>query len=89
MGESSVRGQMIDVLLASANYMALDRKQVRKQKPYPPLATLYAAAHLREAGIAVDVFDATLAADERAFDACVRVSCACSRTTSTSSRRCA
>ncbi len=69
MGESSVRGQMIDVLLASANYMALDRKQVRKQKPYPPLATLYAAAHLREAGIAVDVFDATLAADERAFDA--------------------
>jgi len=33
-------------------------------KPYPPLATLYAASYLRDAGISVDVFDATLAADE-------------------------
>lgn len=58
---------MTDVLLASANYMALDRKQLRKQRPFPPLATLYAAASLRDAGFSVALFDATLAADEQAF----------------------
>ena len=62
---------MVDILLASANYMALDRKQARKQKPYPPLATIYAASHLRAAGHSVAVFDATLAPDERAFSECL------------------
>jgi anaerobic magnesium-protoporphyrin IX monomethyl ester cyclase len=58
---------MIDILVASTNYMALDAKQTRKCRPYPPLATLYAAARLRDAGFSVAVFDATLAADERDF----------------------
>jgi anaerobic magnesium-protoporphyrin IX monomethyl ester cyclase len=58
---------MIDILVASTNYMALDAKQARKCRPYPPLATLYAAGRLRQAGFSVAVFDATLAADEREF----------------------
>jgi anaerobic magnesium-protoporphyrin IX monomethyl ester cyclase len=58
---------MTDVLLASANYMALDSKQLRKRRPYPPLATLYAASTLRQAGLSVSVFDATLAPSEEAF----------------------
>lgn len=60
---------MIDVLLASANYMALDAKQRRKRRPYPPLATLYAASHLRQIGWNVALFDAMLASGEHEFEA--------------------
>jgi anaerobic magnesium-protoporphyrin IX monomethyl ester cyclase len=61
-----------DILLATANSMALDPKQQRKGRPYPPLATLYAASRLRAAGFSVAIFDAMLADDEGAFDACFR-----------------
>jgi anaerobic magnesium-protoporphyrin IX monomethyl ester cyclase len=56
-----------DILLATANFMGLDPKQRRKGRPYPPLATLYAASRLRAAGFSVALFDAMLA-DERAFE---------------------
>lgn len=51
---------MIDVLLTHSYHLAYDRKQVRKQQPYPPLGTLYAASILRDAGISVAVFDTML-----------------------------
>ncbi|NJM39634.1 MAG: cobalamin B12-binding domain-containing protein, partial [Anaerolineae bacterium] len=41
-------------------------------KPYPPLATLYVASQLREAGVSVALFDAMLAEDEHAFAAMLR-----------------
>jgi anaerobic magnesium-protoporphyrin IX monomethyl ester cyclase len=59
----------VDVLLGHALFMALDPKQVAKMRPFPPLATLYAAAALRARGYRVAVFDAMLAPDEGAFEA--------------------
>lgn len=55
------------VLVAHSYVRALDAKQALKARPYPPLATLYVAAGLREAGHDVSFFDAMLAPDERAF----------------------
>ena len=49
------------VLLAHSYYLRHDPKQVRKMRPYPPLATLLGAAALRAAGVAVRLFDAMLA----------------------------
>ena len=41
---------MAQVLLTHTYFLHLDPKQERKMEPYPPLATLYAAAVLQEAG---------------------------------------
>ncbi|MEO8727677.1 MAG: radical SAM protein [Acidobacteriaceae bacterium] len=49
-----------DVLLTHSFNMQHDRKQSRKVQPYPPLATLYAAATLRAYGISTAVFDSML-----------------------------
>jgi anaerobic magnesium-protoporphyrin IX monomethyl ester cyclase len=57
------------VLLAHSFFLALDAKQTRKMKPYPPLATLITASVLREAGHRVSLFDATLSAGEEEFAA--------------------
>lgn len=51
---------MADVLLTHSYHLPYDRKQVRKQQPYPPLGTLYAASILREAAFSVSVFDTML-----------------------------
>ena len=59
----------IDVLLAHANFAALDPKQVERGQPYLPLGTLYAASHLRSAGFEVAVFDATLQPGPEGFGA--------------------
>src|SRR5574340_1394695 len=48
------------VLLAQPYYLAHDPKQVRKMRPYPPLATLITASVLRQAGKDVALFDAML-----------------------------
>ncbi|MQA91139.1 MAG: radical SAM protein [Gemmatimonas sp.] len=48
--------------------MHRDEKQLRKMKPYPPLATLLAAASLRESGLDVGVFDAMLRRDVAEFE---------------------
>jgi anaerobic magnesium-protoporphyrin IX monomethyl ester cyclase len=52
---------MIDVLLAHSFFLRNDPKQVEKMRPYAPLGTLYAAAHLRGLGRSVALFDAMLA----------------------------
>jgi radical SAM superfamily enzyme YgiQ (UPF0313 family) len=53
------------ILLAHANHLLSDRKQTRKMQPYPPLQTLVAAAHLRQHGFEVALFDATFDRDFR------------------------
>src|ERR1700691_2814910 len=58
---------MADVLLTHSNHLYYDRKQTKKMQPYPPLQTLLAAAALRERGISVALFDATLNAPEEGF----------------------
>jgi len=63
---------MADVLLTHSYHLYYDRKQVRKMQPYPPLGTLYAAALLRRAGIAVSVFDTMLNDPEAGFEAALR-----------------
>jgi anaerobic magnesium-protoporphyrin IX monomethyl ester cyclase len=56
------------ILLAHSYFLRHDPKQVRKMKPYPPLATLLVAATLRQRGYEVRLFDAMLAAGEHEFD---------------------
>src|SRR5258708_15013230 len=63
---------MVDVLLAPSYFLKYDPKQTRKMQPYPPLATLYAAAHLRSAGYSVALFDAMLAEGEGEFAAALQ-----------------
>jgi anaerobic magnesium-protoporphyrin IX monomethyl ester cyclase len=53
-----------DVLLAHSFFLRNDPKQVEKMRPYAPLATLYAASHLRQAGWDVALFDAMLSTGE-------------------------
>jgi anaerobic magnesium-protoporphyrin IX monomethyl ester cyclase len=52
---------MLSILVAHSYFLSFDRKQLRRAKPYPPLATLQVAAQLRAAGHEVTVFDAMLA----------------------------
>ncbi|HEX7120121.1 MAG TPA: radical SAM protein [Longimicrobiales bacterium] len=65
----SVRGSGPKVLLAHSYYLRYDAKQLRRMKPYPPLATLLVAALAREHGHDVRVFDAMLAPGVEAFEA--------------------
>lgn len=52
---------MATVLLTHAYFLPLDPKQWKLQQPYAPLATLYAAAVLREAKHEVSFFDTMFA----------------------------
>jgi len=63
---------MVDVLFATANFIKHDPKQAKKMRPYPPLATLYAAGYLRQAGYAVALFDAMFADSEAEFQLALR-----------------
>ncbi len=58
---------MVDVLLAQSYFLVHDPKQLERMRPYPPLATLYAAQSLRNAGHVVAVFDAMLSSGEHEF----------------------
>jgi anaerobic magnesium-protoporphyrin IX monomethyl ester cyclase len=49
------------VLLAHSLYLGHDTKQLQRMRPYSPLATLLAAAALRQQGCEVRLFDATFA----------------------------
>jgi len=49
------------ILLAHPYFLRDDAKQLARMKPYPPLATMLAAAVLREQGHDVTLFDAMLA----------------------------
>ena len=55
------------VLLGHSYYLRYDEKQVRKMKPYPPLATLIAASVVRGRGFGIRFFDAMLASGVEAF----------------------
>lgn len=57
------------ILFAHAHLLRNDTKQYAIGKPYPPLATLFAAAHVRTLGHEVALFDPTLDADTSAFAA--------------------
>lgn len=56
------------ILIAHAFFLGQDRKQLERSKPYPPLATLLAAAILREEGHEVALFDATFEPGPEAFE---------------------
>src|SRR6187397_2197275 len=56
------------VLIAHSFFLQRDPKQRERQKPYPPLSTLLAAAMLREAGHPVALFDATFCEGPAAFE---------------------
>jgi anaerobic magnesium-protoporphyrin IX monomethyl ester cyclase len=45
------------VLFTHSYFLRFDPKQWKQQQPYPPLATIYAAAVLREKGAEVELFD--------------------------------
>ncbi len=52
---------MLSILVGHSYFLRLDPKQWQRAKPYPPLATLQVAAHLRAMGHRVELFDAMLA----------------------------
>ena len=52
---------MASILVAHSYFLQFDEKQLKRAKPYPPLATLQVAATLRTLGHDVRVFDAMLA----------------------------
>jgi anaerobic magnesium-protoporphyrin IX monomethyl ester cyclase len=52
---------MLSILVGHTFFLRFDPKQLERAKPYPPLATLHAAALLRQAGHDVALFDAMLA----------------------------
>jgi anaerobic magnesium-protoporphyrin IX monomethyl ester cyclase len=56
------------ILLTHSYFLLHDPKQVRKMKPYPPLATVITAAVLRQQGHDVGLFDAMLASGEDEFE---------------------
>jgi len=57
------------VLLAHAFFLRNDTKQFEEKiKPYPPLATLFAASVLREQGCTVSLFDAVLSTGMDQFE---------------------
>jgi anaerobic magnesium-protoporphyrin IX monomethyl ester cyclase len=60
------------ILLAHSYYLRNDPKQLARMRPYPPLATLLAAAVLRRRGHEVALFDAMLAAGTDSFRAALR-----------------
>ena len=62
---------MARVLLAHAHVLGYDAKQSAIGKPYPPLATLFAAARLRQGGHEVALYDPTLDQDAGGFGAAI------------------
>ena len=55
---------MTDVLFGQAYFLRFDPKLWAAQQPYAPLGALYAAAHARQQGYEVALFDAMLATSE-------------------------
>jgi anaerobic magnesium-protoporphyrin IX monomethyl ester cyclase len=63
---------MARVLFTHGHLLRFDRKQSAIGKPYPPLATITAAAYLRAGGHDVALFDPMLDEDISGFDAALR-----------------
>ena len=51
---------MSKILFSHSYFYRFDPKQWKAKQPYPPLGTLYAAAHLRSKGYDVSLFDTNL-----------------------------
>ena len=49
------------VLFSHSYFMRFDPKQWARKQPYPPLATILAAAVLRDKGYTVELFDTMFA----------------------------
>ena len=64
---------MSDILFTHSYFLHHDAKEFRAMMPYPPLATLYAAAHIRRKGYTVALFDSMLAQDEFALEPLLRL----------------
>jgi len=60
---------MSRILFAHGHLLRFDSKQFAIGKPYPPLATITAAAYLRTLGHDVALYDPTLDEDTRGFAA--------------------
>src|SRR6187551_1720772 len=58
---------MNSVLFTHSYFLRFDPKQWKQQQPYPPLATLYAAAALRRDGYDVTLFDTMFATGPEAL----------------------
>ena len=63
---------MLSILVCHSYFLRLDKKQMERGKPYPPLATLQLAAMLRKAGHRVSLFDAMLAGGIDEYDRMLR-----------------
>ncbi|MEO8017929.1 MAG: radical SAM protein [Pseudomonadota bacterium] len=59
---------MLSILVCHSYFLRFDQKQVKRAKPYPPLATLQVASMLRKAGHEVSFFDSMLAEDLSRFE---------------------
>ena len=59
---------MLSILVGHSYFLRFDRKQWKRAKPYPPLATLQTAASLRRCGHRVAVFDSMLAGGPEEID---------------------
>jgi radical SAM superfamily enzyme YgiQ (UPF0313 family) len=64
---TGIQEKSIDVLFTHAYHLAYDSKQLERQRPYPPLGTLYAAALARQQGHRVAVFDSMLEDPDKGF----------------------
>src|SRR5712671_3472658 len=60
---------MLSVSVAHSYFLRFDEKQLRRARPYPPLATLQVAARLSSGGSRIHVFDAMLAEGEDEYGA--------------------
>ncbi|HEY8470881.1 MAG TPA: radical SAM protein, partial [Longimicrobiales bacterium] len=68
MTSTATRGRPA-ILIAHSYFLRYDEKQLRRMKPYAPLATLLAAAVLRCRGHAIHFFDAMLSEGVEEFEA--------------------
>jgi anaerobic magnesium-protoporphyrin IX monomethyl ester cyclase len=68
MTSTGARGRRA-ILIAHSYFLRYDEKQLRRMKPYAPLATLLAAAVLRCRGHAIRFFDAMLSGGVEEFEA--------------------
>jgi len=63
---------MLSILVGHSYFLRFDQKQLKRAKPYPPLATLQVASMLRRAGHEVSLFDAMLAEGVGDFERTLR-----------------
>jgi radical SAM superfamily enzyme YgiQ (UPF0313 family) len=58
----------MDILLTHGYFLYEDPKELQIMKPYPPLGILYICSHLRQKGVAAEVFDSTFSSRADLFE---------------------